>query len=106
MAFTISVMCSCCCIFWLLKFSNSGTKSNQMVVLYDLSWKRAYLSENESEYYGNGHAKKVVFNSLMLVDVAMRLVVSDLYLPNRQVKVRVTTEETLLSCNSFQSVFT
>lgn len=69
-------------------------------LFYDLSWKRAYLSENESEYYGNGRAEKVVFDSLMLVDVAMRLVVSDLHLPDRQVKVRVTIEETLLSCNS------
>ena len=67
-----------------------------------------YQKMNQNNYYGNGHAKKVLFNSLMLVDVAMRLhlVVSDLYLPNRQVKVKVTTEGTLLSCNSFQSVFT
>lgn len=82
-------------IFLLLEFSTSGAKSNQMVILYDLSWKRAYLLENVSEYYGNGRAKKVVFDSVMLVDVVMRLVVSDLYLPNRQVKLRVTIEETL-----------
>lgn len=52
------------------------------------------LSENESECYGNECSKKVVSSSLRLLGVAVGQVDSDLYLPDRQVKLRVTIEDT------------